>query len=131
MSQFTFGTFTGEIDTQDYAFQAKMEDRYQELSESIAKIPKDGKRSDYILHYCRSVFTFFNALFGEGTDRKMFGESTNMRRLRRCGVRAFPCHYQRFGGLQKLFYPAKRISRAFPQGLRGRQATPYQAKKRS
>ena len=79
MSQFTFGTFTGEIDTQDYAFQAKMEDRYQELSESIAKIPKDGKRSDYILHYCRSVFTFFNALFGEGTDRKMFGESTNMR----------------------------------------------------
>lgn len=79
MSQFTFGKFTGEIDTQDYAFQAKMENRYQELSESIAKLPKDGKRSDYILNYCRSVFSFFNALFGEGTDKKMFGESTNMR----------------------------------------------------
>lgn len=79
MSQFTFGNFTGEIDTQDYAFQANMEERYQELSEGITKIPKDGKRSDYILNYCRSVFAFFNALFGEGTDRKMFGESTNMR----------------------------------------------------
>ena len=79
MSQFTFETFTGEIDTQDYAFQAKMEDKYKILSDSIEKLPKDGKRSDYILNYCRSVFAFFNDLFGEGTDREMFGESTNMR----------------------------------------------------
>ena len=48
------------------------------MTAEIEKI-KSENRSDYIKGYCRAVFSFFNAVFGEGTDKKMFGDKTNMR----------------------------------------------------
>ena len=78
MGSFKFGDFQSDIDTQEYEFQLKIESDYANMTAEIEKI-KSENRSDYIKGYCRAVFSFFNAVFGEGTDKKMFGDKTNMR----------------------------------------------------
>lgn len=37
------------------------------------------KNSEVIRIFCGKVFDFFNQVFGEGTDKKVFGNKTNMK----------------------------------------------------
>lgn len=37
------------------------------------------KLSEKIRIQCKSVFKFFNSVFGEGTDKKVFGERVNLK----------------------------------------------------
>lgn len=34
--------------------------------------------SESIRSQCRAIFDFFNIIFGEGTDKKLFGDTTNL-----------------------------------------------------
>lgn len=45
----------------------------EELNKNYAKV------SDSIRSQCHIVFDFFNKIFGEGTDKKIFGDKTNLR----------------------------------------------------
>lgn len=76
---FKFGEFETDIDAVDLDFETNFEKYYQEMIEEINSISPSGLRSNRIIKYCTSVFQFFNNLFGEGTDKKMFGDKTNMR----------------------------------------------------
>ena len=77
--KFKFGDFEAEIDAVDLDFETRFEECYQKMVSDIGKIAPDGMRSGRILKYCTSVFCFFNDLFGDGADKKIFGEKTNMR----------------------------------------------------
>ena len=77
--KFKFGEFEAEIDAVDLDFEKRLEECSQSMAEENEKIEPDGLRSERIIKYCTSVFRFFNGLFGEGTDKKMFGDKTNMR----------------------------------------------------
>lgn len=47
-------------------------------NEFLAVDTKNSKRSEVIRKECQIIFTALNALFGEGTDRKVFGGKTNL-----------------------------------------------------
>ena len=79
MAVFKFGNFETEIDTSDFGFMEKFETCSIALSEKMGKVDKAGTRSNAIKQTCKLAFGYFNELFGEGTDRLMFGDSTNMR----------------------------------------------------
>lgn len=79
MSQFKFGEFEIELDVTDYDFSVKYENLAQELDKKAKELPKDGKMSDTIIASCTIIFEFFEALFGKGTAKKMFGSRTNIR----------------------------------------------------
>ena len=46
--------------------------------EKIRQITDDMSGSQMIRVQCHAVFDCFNELFGEGTDRKLFGEKTDL-----------------------------------------------------
>lgn len=40
---------------------------------------KGMSNAQVIRTFCQKVFAFFNQVFGEGTDKKLFGNKTNMK----------------------------------------------------
>ena len=68
-------------------FDADVAEKYEE---ALGKVEKEAKKiqnaeepkklslSDSIRKQCASVFDCFNTLFGEGTDKKIFGNKTNL-----------------------------------------------------
>lgn len=56
-------------------------EKYEKALESIEGIgekAKDMKVTDSIRLQCNAIFNIFNTLFGEGTDKKIFGEKVNL-----------------------------------------------------
>lgn len=57
---------------------AEVMDRYEAAFAQMAKdeqaIAKDGRASDRIRAYCRMFHRLYDALFGEGTAEKLFGD---------------------------------------------------------
>ncbi|MFX0548204.1 DUF6673 family protein [Hathewaya histolytica] len=56
-------------------------EKYEKALESIEDISKkvqDMKVSESIRTQCNAIFGVFNIMFGEGTDKKVFGGETNL-----------------------------------------------------
>lgn len=73
-----------KLDVQDIDTIERYEQAFADLEEDEKAIPKDGLKSVRIRAYCRMFRKLFNALFGEGTDVKMFGEKDNARVMTEC-----------------------------------------------
>ena len=68
-----------DIDLFDYESAEKWENAYEKLLKSINNIPENARLSESIKAQCTAVFELFNDIFGDGTDKKIFGEKTNLK----------------------------------------------------
>lgn len=62
-------------------FDADVAEKYEKALDVIVKKSKDVqglKTSAIIRVQCNLIFEFFNTVFGEGTDRKIFGNRVNL-----------------------------------------------------
>ena len=62
-------------------FDADIAERYENALEKVVEDNKnvDGiKVSIIIRQQCNAVFKLFNTMFGEGTDKKVFGDKVNI-----------------------------------------------------
>lgn len=73
------------VELEDLDFMdADVAEKYEMACEAVVKDmdkisnKKDLKNSELIRFECESVFRFFNSVFGEGTDKKVFGEKVNL-----------------------------------------------------
>lgn len=71
------GVDLGELDI----FDADVAEKYEDCLNEVEKpVKHEGlKTSSVIRKQCNVVFDFFNTMFGEGTDKKVFGNKTNIR----------------------------------------------------
>ena len=69
-----------DIDIMD----ADVAEKYEEAVKKVQKEAEESKKSEYtnlsamIRAQCNAVFNCFNTIFGEGTDKKVFGEKVNL-----------------------------------------------------
>ena len=70
-----------DLDLMDADIAEKFEQAIAAAADETKRLQSNTSisRSDGIRAVCRSIFKCFNALFGEGTDKKIFGETCNMR----------------------------------------------------
>ena len=67
-----------EFNFNDADDMEKLEKAVDETNIKFKSIEKEGKRtSELIRETCKVVFECFNSIFGEGTDKKIFGTKTN------------------------------------------------------
>lgn len=66
-----------DIDILDLEVAEKWEDALERV-EGVAKSIEGVKASETIRIQCNAIFEVFNTLFGEGTDRKVFGDRVNL-----------------------------------------------------
>ena len=69
-----------DIDVCDYAVM----ERYEAAHDVVLEKSKQAKqvckrRSELIKYQCEVVFEFIDTVFGEGTAKKVFGDSCNLR----------------------------------------------------
>lgn len=67
----------GELDI----FDADSSEKYENTIDKVVKEAQESKGmklSSAIRKQCNAVFNCFNELFGEGTDKKIFGEKVNL-----------------------------------------------------
>lgn len=68
-----------DLDTADADVLESYENAMDSLAEKMKVISKNGKKgSQMIREECHIIFETFNEIFGEGTDRKVFGDKTNL-----------------------------------------------------
>lgn len=65
-------------------YDADVMDRYTEAMKKLDEKEKNKSikglsNGDIIRQECQMVFDFFNEIFGEGTDKKVFGNKTNIK----------------------------------------------------
>ena len=70
-----------DLDLMDADVAKKFEQAISAAADEVKGLRSDTSksRSDGIRAICKSIFKCFNTLFGEGTDKKIFGEACNMR----------------------------------------------------
>lgn len=56
----------------------KIEQELKTFNDRMQAFPQDISFSASIRYFCTTVFDLFNAIFGEGTDKKVFGDVCNM-----------------------------------------------------
>ena len=66
-------------DVGDVAFLEKFEAQNDLIAKKSAEIDKNARRSESVRTQCNLIFEFFDAVFGEGTARKIFGEKVNLK----------------------------------------------------
>ena len=73
------------VELEDLDFMdADVAERYEFACENVVKDmaeisnKKNLRNSEAIRLECESVFKFFNTVFGEGTDKKVFGDKVNL-----------------------------------------------------
>jgi len=66
-----------DIDILDLEAAEKWEDALERV-EGVAKTMEGMKVSESIRTQCNAIFDVFNTLFGEGTDKKVFGDRVNL-----------------------------------------------------
>lgn len=67
-----------DLDLLDAEVAEKYENAINELNSKAKESTNEGlKLSQIITRECTLIFDFFNSLFGEGTDKKVFGDKTN------------------------------------------------------
>lgn len=68
-----------DLDTADADVLESYENAMDSLAEKMKVVSKNGKKgSQMIREECHIIFETFNEIFGEGTDRKVFGDKTNL-----------------------------------------------------
>lgn len=67
-----------EFDTLDVDTMASYEKALAKIDKVDETALKGLTPSENIRKQCRAIFDFFNDLFGEGTDKRLFGEKTNI-----------------------------------------------------
>lgn len=68
-----------DLDVADADVLEKYENTMDSFSKKMQGISKNGKKgSQLIREECHAFFEVFNEIFGEGTDRKVFGDKTNL-----------------------------------------------------
>ena len=66
-----------DIDILDYEVAEKWENALEHV-EGVAKSIEGMKVSESIKTQCNAIFEVFNTMFGEGTDKKIFGDRVNL-----------------------------------------------------
>jgi len=66
-----------DIDILDLEEAEKWEKALERV-EGIAKTMEGMKISESIRTQCNAIFDVFNTIFGEGTDKKVFGDKVNL-----------------------------------------------------
>lgn len=68
-----------DIDVSDALVMENYEAAHDKVAEKMKNLDTNGKRrSELIRIQCEAVFEFFEDVFGEGTAKKVFGESVNL-----------------------------------------------------
>lgn len=68
-----------DLDVADADVLELYENAMNSFSNKLKNIEKNGKKgSQLIREECHIIFEVFNEIFGEGADRKVFGEKTNL-----------------------------------------------------
>lgn len=67
-----------DLDKYDLETAKKVEEVQDNLKNIVDKV-KGLKQSKSIEIQCNAIFNVFNTLFGEGTDKKIFGDKVNLR----------------------------------------------------
>ncbi|MDU2266104.1 MAG: DUF6673 family protein [Clostridium sp.] len=62
-------------------YDVEVVEKYEKVIENINKPKKfDGLKDSVVIRkLCEEIFNVFNELFGEGTDRKVFGDRVNLK----------------------------------------------------
>lgn len=67
-----------DLDIFDLEVAEKYEKVLKNVEKEANKVNKDTSMTDAIKIQCNAVFDSFNALWGEGTDKKVFGNKVNL-----------------------------------------------------
>ncbi len=68
-----------EFDFNDADDMEKLENAIEKTQKGIENISIDAKRtSEVIRETCKCIFDCFNDIFGNDTDKKIFGDKTNL-----------------------------------------------------
>lgn len=67
-----------DIDVADVDIMEKYENVMGDFANKMQNMDKSKKASQIMRAECHAVFEVFNELFGNGTDRKIFGDKTNL-----------------------------------------------------
>ena len=68
-----------DIDVSDALVMENYEAAHDKVAKKMNNLDTNGKRrSELIRIQCEAVFEFFEDVFGEGTAKKVFGESVNL-----------------------------------------------------
>ena len=68
-----------DIDITEMGTLKKYEDAHKRVVEVAEKTKKLKEPVQMIKQQCNAVFNFFNSLFGEGTDKKVFGDKVSLK----------------------------------------------------
>ena len=62
-------------------YDVEVAERYDKVLENLKGIEenKSGSMVEVITRQCTAIFDVFNTMFGEGTDKKVFGGRVNLR----------------------------------------------------
>ena len=71
------GVELGELDIYDLEVAEKYDKELKKVDE-VARTLEGMSVPEVIRTQCNAIFKFFNALFGEGTDKKIFGDKVNL-----------------------------------------------------
>ena len=66
-------------DVGDLEFLVKYEAQHDIIAAKMNEMNKNIRRSEAVRTQCTLVFEFFDAVFGDGTARKIFGEKVNLK----------------------------------------------------
>lgn len=78
MYQFKIGKVKLSYNFSDADQVEKFEKAMAACSDAQSHLPSTEPVSVQIRHICRAVFDLFNTLFGDGTDKKIFGDVCDM-----------------------------------------------------
>lgn len=73
------GVTIPDPDVGDLEFLEKYEAQNDVIVTKLNEMDKDIRRSEAVRTQCTLVFEFFDAVFGEGTAKKIFGEKVNLK----------------------------------------------------
>ena len=73
------GVTIPDPDVGDLEFLEKYEAQKDIIAAKMNEMDKNIRRSEAVRTQCTLVFEFFDAVFGEGTAKKIFGERVNLK----------------------------------------------------
>lgn len=77
MSKITILGKNLELDLLEYRDAKRVEDAMAAFYQRVGKL-EQASLSGQVLDYCTATMEVFNDIFGSGTDRKLFGDRTNL-----------------------------------------------------
>ena len=67
-----------DLDIYDVEELERFETALEYFKDNVKDMDKFEKASEYMRYNCELIFNMFNDIFGEGTDKKIFGNKTNL-----------------------------------------------------